>query len=337
MISVRRQHPAAARVQADLKSPARLITQWTIGTGQSLAPIDKTGCSQRERGIFLQDSAKSENPPHASLKKGGALLRFYPNRVVLMFFAAAKKISLLLLLSAAVSAAAYADDNYLSVKVVDPFIELHTGPGRGYPIFYIAERGAIVEALKKRTDWIKVRINKGTPREKQGWVSIAQMARTLGPDGMPLALAYPDFDAYQKRKWEGGLMTGSFGGADIVSAYGAFQFTRNISIELEGSQYFGSFSNGEVLTASLVEQPFPQWRLSPFFTLGGGKIFTEPKSTLVQTQNRNDGLVDVGIGVRYYLTRRFLLRAQYKNYVVLTNQATNQNIEEWKIGFSVFF
>jgi hypothetical protein len=57
----------------------------------------------------------------------------------------------------------------------------------------------------------------------------------------------------------------------------------------------------------------------------------------VETTNRNNDLVDVGIGVRYYLTRRFLLRAQYKNYVVLTNTETNQNAEEWKIGFSAFF
>lgn len=259
-----------------------------------------------------------------------------------MFFASAKKLSLLLILSAAIASLAHAAapapaDKYLPVKVVDPFIELHTGPGRGYPIFYIAERGAIVEAMKKRTDWIKVRINKGTPREKEGWVSIAQMAKTLGPDGAPLAVAYPDFDAFQKRRWEGGLLTGSFGGADIVSAYGAYHFTRNISVELEGSQFFGSFSNGEVVTASIVEQPFPQWRISPFVTLGGGVVFTEPKATLVQAKNRSDGLIDVGVGVNYYLARRFLVRAQYKNYVVLTDQETNQNVEEWKIGFSAFF
>lgn len=257
-----------------------------------------------------------------------------------MFFANAKKLSLLLLLSAlsaALTSLAHADDNYLAVKVVEPFIELHTGPGRGYPIFYIAERGAIVEAMKKRTDWIKVRINKGTPREKEGWVSIEQMAKTLGPDGELLAVAYPNFDAYQKRRWEGGIMAGSFGGADIVSAYGAYHFTRNISVELEGSQFFGSFSTGEVLTFSLVQQPFPHWRLSPFVTLGAGEVFTEPKASLVQAKNRTDGLLDAGIGVNYYLTRQFLLRAQYKNYVVLTDQATNQNVEEWKIGFSAFF
>src|SRR5690606_41837152 len=125
--------------------------------------------------------------------------------------------------------------------------------------------------------------------------------------------------------------------ADLVSASGAYHVTRKVSGQLEGSQYYGTDPNGEVLAASLVHQPCPQWRLSPFFTLGGGAVCTQPKAPLVQSEDRSDGLVDVGIGVRYYLTRRFLVRAQYKNFVVLTDQDTNQNVEEWKIGFSAFF
>lgn len=246
-------------------------------------------------------------------------------------------IALLLLIATAMSACARAAENYLSVAVADPYIELHTGAGRGYPIFYIAERGEHVDILKQRTDWIKVRVRSGTPREKEGWVSIDQMSRTLTADGQPLNVAYPDFDAYKKRRWEIGLMHGSFEGANIVSVYGGYHLTPNISAEIEASQYFGSYSNGKVGTFSFVHEPFPDWRLSPFLTLGFGRVYIEPKATLVETTNRNNDLVDVGIGVRYYLTRRFLLRAQYRNYEVLTNSATNQNAEEWKIGFSAFF
>ena len=35
--------------------------------------------------------------------------------------------------------------------------------------------------------------------------------------------------------------------------------------------------------------------------------------------------------------KRFILRAEYKKYVVITNRDENDDIEEWKIGFSVFF
>jgi uncharacterized protein YgiM (DUF1202 family) len=252
-----------------------------------------------------------------------------------MLFANAKKLGLLLLVLSGWSASfgVHADDEYVAVQIADPYIELHTGPGRGYPIFYIAQRGETVDVLKQRTDWYKVRTAKG----KEGWVALEQMGRTLAADGQPLPVAYPNFAAYTKRRWEGGFMTGSFAGADVVSAYGGYHFTANISAELEAGQFFGNFSNGKFATLNLVHQPFPEWRIAPFFTLGAGRLTTEPKATLVSTKDRSDEVVDVGIGVRYYLTRRFLLRAQYKNYVVLTDRDTNQNAEEWKIGISTFF
>ncbi len=65
------------------------------------------------------------------------------------------------------------------VVVSDPYIDLHTGPGRGYPIFYVAAQGDRITILKEQTDWYKVR----TPRGKEGWVNVSQMASTLDLDG----------------------------------------------------------------------------------------------------------------------------------------------------------
>ena len=38
------------------------------------------------------------------------------------------------------------------VEVMDPYIELHTGPGRGYPIFYVAARHEWVKIKLRHTD-----------------------------------------------------------------------------------------------------------------------------------------------------------------------------------------
>ena len=47
---------------------------------------------------------------------------------------------------------------------------------------------------------------------------------------------------------------------------------------------------------------------------------------------------NVGIGARMYLTRRFLIRADYRNTVVFTDDDdSNENIDEWKIGIGFFF
>ena len=69
-------------------------------------------------------------------------------------------------------------EEHAEVTIQDPFIELHTGPGRGYPIFHVAGRGERVEVLRRRTDWFQVRV----PRGEEGWVPLEQMARTLDAD-----------------------------------------------------------------------------------------------------------------------------------------------------------
>ena len=43
------------------------------------------------------------------------------------------------------------------LRVADPYLEMHTGPGRGFPVFHVAERGAWVRIELRHTEWFKVR------------------------------------------------------------------------------------------------------------------------------------------------------------------------------------
>lgn len=245
-----------------------------------------------------------------------------------------------------------ADDKLLPpvAVITQPFIEMHTGPGRGYPVFYVTERSERVELLKQRTGWVKVRTlprgpmdvdSDGNPipgsNTKEGWVRLEELAQSLDENGDPIALKVPRFDDYTTRNWELGVMFGDFGGSDAISAYTGYHFTRNISVELELAENFGNFSSGQSATLNLVHQPFPDWRYSPFFSLGGGVRKTDPRSTIVETEDRTDDVLVVGGGVRIYLTSRFLMRLQYKKHTVLTSRDDDIKVEEWKIGLSAFF
>ena len=59
------------------------------------------------------------------------------------------------------------------VKVADPYLEVHTGAGQGYPIFHVIDRGEFVVVLARKTDWFKVRTRSG----KVGWVCGASLLR----------------------------------------------------------------------------------------------------------------------------------------------------------------
>ena len=77
------------------------------------------------------------------------------------------------------ASAAYARGEPRELTVQDPYIEMRTGPGRGYPIFYVAERGESIVVLRRRTDWYQVQAARG----EQGWVYGDQLERTLELDG----------------------------------------------------------------------------------------------------------------------------------------------------------
>ena len=238
-----------------------------------------------------------------------------------------------MLILAAVLLCAPVDAKYQpEVVVSDPYIDLHTGPGRGFPIFYVAAQGDRITILKEQTEWYKVR----TPRGKEGWVNISQMASTLDLDGAPIDFPMYGVDDFGKRRWTFGFGAGDFGGARILSAIGSFSLTPNISTELVASQLLGDYSDGYLGTASIVMSPFPEWRVSPFFEIGSGIVHVEPQTTIVQSLDRTDEVVHAGVGADIYISKRFIFRVQYRHHTVLTSRDDNEEIEEWTAGFSVF-
>ena len=226
-----------------------------------------------------------------------------------------------------------ADDDLRTVAVADPYLEMHTGPGRGFPVFHVVDRGESVVIVMQRTDWYRVRAADGT----EGWVDQAQMELTLKPDGSAVDFRRATLDDFTNAKWEAGILAGDFGGANIISVYGGYSLNPHVSVEVWGSQILGNFSNGWMGSVNVVHETWPDWRISPFFTLGAGVIRTEPKSTIIQGDDRTDQVGHVGAGFRIYATRRFLLRAEYKSYVVFTSRDDNEEVEEWKAGFAFFF
>jgi len=221
----------------------------------------------------------------------------------------------------------------LVVEVLDPYIELHSGPGRGYPIFFVVSRGESIEILFRRTDWFKIK----APQGKIGWVDRAQMVMTIDPTGERLKIKDAGTAEFIERRWEYGLALGDFEGSTIMTATATRHFTENISTEVYLSKVLGSASSSTLLGAGLVQQPFPEWRLSPFFTIGTGIKETRPKSVLAGTRDRSDLYASVGLGVRMHFTKRFLLRAEYRRNVVFASRDDNEEIDEWKAGFGFFF
>jgi len=224
-------------------------------------------------------------------------------------------------------------DEALLVVVKKNFINMHTGPGRGYPIFYIAEKNEAIWLLKTKTNWVKVR----NLKDKEGWISIKDIDFTQDKQGNWLSMNKPSLNGYQGRQWEVGFMAGTFGDTDEITAFAAYQLTENIGAEISASQSFGSFSDSNSYSIHIVQEPFPSWRYSPYFFLGAGQRTTSPRSTLVSTEDRTNDVAIVGLGMKMYLANRLVLRLQYKSNTVLTSRDDDEIVDEWKIGLSAYF
>lgn len=225
------------------------------------------------------------------------------------------------------------DTTDLRVRIVEPYIEVRTGPAPGYPVVHASEKGEWLTILKRRTRWIQVRDDRG----REGWVSVAAIAKTEDPTGATVDLKVRNFDEFARRDFEAGLLMGEFDGAPVTSVYGGYSMTRNLAAELWASHVLGSASEIRMINANLVHQPFPEWRFSPFFTLGIGHLWVDPKVTLAQPEERDNSVGHAGLGIRAYVTDRYFIRAELKEYKIFTTRKTNEEATEWKIGLSIFF
>ena len=226
-----------------------------------------------------------------------------------------------------------AEKEYQMVQIADPYIEMHTGPGRGFPIFHVEDRHEWIEIIKRKTDWFKVRTQKG----KTGWVERSQMERTLTEAGTKKSFRDVLISDYLSRRFEFGVSGGDFSGDPIVIARLGYKFTENIMLEFSYGEVAGDFSSSDVYSLNIISTPFPKWRVSPNFTIGYGRFENTPRATLVNAEDTDSDLANAGIGARFYLTERFFIRADYRRYVVLSSDDENDDFDEVTGGVAFFF
>ena len=150
--------------------------------------------------------------------------------------------------------AAAAQEKLLQVFVTEPYLELSTGPGRGYPVFHVVEREASVDVLYRRTDWFKVRDENGV----EGWARANDLRRTRLADGSPFIFNLGDRAGFTSHDWELGLGGGDYGGANLISVYGAYSLTDNMKVELTGCAVPGQRLEGLQGRARSHPRDFPR-------------------------------------------------------------------------------
>ena len=219
------------------------------------------------------------------------------------------------------------------VQVADPYIELRTGPGRGYPIFFVAPRNEWVEIELRHTDWFRVR----TEGDKVGWVSRQQLESTLTAAGGTKTFRDVLLDDYLSRRVQLGAAWGHFKGEPLLKVWTNYRLSDTLSIEGTFGQVEGVFSGTNLWHLDLMIEPWSDKRLSPFFAVGLGKFKNFPNLSLIGATTTDAKLGAARIGARYYISERFMFTADYAFYTAFLNDQRSSEYRAWTAGLSFFF
>ncbi|MBT12106.1 MAG: hypothetical protein CMI02_08730, partial [Oceanospirillaceae bacterium] len=155
----------------------------------------------------------------------------------------------------------------LEVRVIDPYLELHTGPGRGYPVIYVVEKGDDIAVVRRRTTWYLIADKRG----KTGWVTRESLARTLQGTGTPVALPETRHGDFLRSKVRLGFTVGTQDGSDQISMMAGYRLSKYFGVEAEYGKFFAYNGEGELKSASLIVEPTDRWSFTPFLSLGYGE------------------------------------------------------------------
>lgn len=246
----------------------------------------------------------------------------------------------------------------LRLQIVEPFLDIRTGPGKNYPIFYVAQRNEQIEIQKRRNEWFKVALQVNSNDQKIGWVhrkSIgltlvanyqsleatkgqAQVTDNVAEDSeVVLAKDDPSVSQLFNPTWYVGFSYGQMTAADLVGVYAGKEITDSIAFELQAGEFLGRNSEGTTYAGAITFAPFPKWQVSPYAEIGGGAIHSSARGTNSQQNNGSDKFLQSGMGLNLLLSDRYRLRFEYRHMNVLTSKDQNEELETWHIGFIGYF
>lgn len=220
-----------------------------------------------------------------------------------------------------------------------PYIDMRSGPGRGYPVITVAERGERLLFIKRRTDWFKVRNARG----QEGWAYLRHVEQLLDDPAISEELRLAILGTPSDDRLEIGFAAGQLEDEPVVSLRGGYWLSDELFAELSVSQVSGSNSSSRLYSAGLQISPWAQARYAPYFGLAYGRFNNDDSATLVGggTEEPEEQVsVDaglIGVGLRAHFARQFVIRLDYRHVLVLTDSERYDDFGELVGGFAFKF
>ncbi len=240
------------------------------------------------------------------------------------------------------AAPARAEDEAL-VRVIAEQAQVHTGPGFGYRVVYLASRDEVLPAIGRATNdhWFRVQLPDGT----YGWI--------LGDEVFPL-----DVDTAEAHRgpsfWKrvGDVMfspspllektvgltfsAGLLGGDGMFMVRPSVLLAPHLSLEAFVGETVGDQLDVRFVGGGFNSNFFPSSPVTPFAAVAAGGAFGRKKADQFPIAGASYTMMNVGGGLLVTLKKRLTLRGDARHYVLFDANHI-QRIQEYSGALCVYF
>ena len=164
-----------------------------------------------------------------------------------------------------------------------------------------------------------------------------QLQTTLTAAGSSKTFRDIALDDYLARRVQLGGAIGRFKSEPMLKLYASYKLSDTLSVEGNLGQVQGVFSGTNFWHLALHAEPWSDQRLSPFFGVGVGQFRNFPNQSLVGAVITDAKLAHAIVGARYYLSERFVLRADWALYTAFVSDQRSTEYRAVTAGVSFFF
>ena len=221
------------------------------------------------------------------------------------------------------------------VQVTDPYIELRTGPGRGYPVFFVAGARGV-----DRDPAAPHRLVQGAHRQRQRRLGPPRAARDHADRGRhrPRPSATSLLDDYLRRKLELGAAWGQFKGEPMLKIWSALPVRGRA--ERRGARSARCRASSRAPSSGTSTSTSSRGRIagcrrSSASALGSSRTSRTRAWSAPYITNAN--LANAAIGLRYHIAERFVARLDYSIYTAFVSDSDSAEYQAVTAGIAFFF
>ena len=237
---------------------------------------------------------------------------------------------------------ARADEEAL-VRVIAEQAQVHTGPGFGYRVVYVANRDEVLPAISRATNdhWFRVQLPDGT----YGWIlgdevfplDVDTAEAHRGPSifkriGDALFSPSPLVEKTIGLTFSAGLL----GGDGMFMLRPSVLLAPHLSVEGMVGETVGDQVDVRFAGAGLNSNFFPTSPVTPFAGVAAGGAFGRKKADQFAIPNTNYAMMNVGGGLLVTFKKRLTVRGDVRHYVIFDANHI-QRIQEFSGALCVYF